>query len=70
LATSTESELVHAVDMGEGVTASVSGRVLTVKGPLGTVNKRFDRVHVNMEVKDGKVFALREYTDSHYLSTL
>ncbi len=52
---STETELVHRVELGEGVTASVSGRVLTVKGPLGSVKKRFDRIHVNMEVKDGKV---------------
>jgi large subunit ribosomal protein L6 len=55
LAMSTEAELVHAVDLAEGVTASVSGRILTVKGPLGTAKKRFDKVHVNMEVKDGKV---------------
>jgi large subunit ribosomal protein L6 len=52
---STKNELVHAVDMADGVTGSVSGRVLTVKGPLGTVKKRFDRIHVNMEVKGGKV---------------
>jgi large subunit ribosomal protein L6 len=50
LAMSTEAELVHAVDLAEGVTASVSGRILTVKGPLGTAKKRFDKVHVNMEV--------------------
>jgi large subunit ribosomal protein L6 len=55
LATSTEAELVHAVQLGEGVTGSVSGRELTIKGPLGTVKKRFDRIHVNMQVKDGRV---------------
>jgi len=52
---STKTDLVRAVDLAEGVTASVSGRLLTIKGPLGTVKKRFDKVHVNMEVKDGKV---------------
>jgi large subunit ribosomal protein L6 len=52
---STESESIHEIGLAEGVTASLKGRTLTVKGPLGTVNKRFDRIHVNMEVKDGKV---------------
>jgi large subunit ribosomal protein L6 len=55
LAMSTDTEVVHAVDLAEGVTGSVSDRVLSIKGPLGTVKKRFDRIHVNMEVKDGKV---------------
>lgn len=55
MAMSTKTDLVRAVDLAEGVTASVSGRLLTIKGPLGTVKKRFDKVHVNMEVKDGKV---------------
>jgi len=62
LATSTNQELVHAVELGEGVTASVSDRVLTVKGPLGTVKKRFDRIHVNIGVKDGKV-EITPFTD-------
>lgn len=54
MATSTEAE-VHTVDLAEGVTGSVSGRTLTIKGPLGTTKKSFDKIHVNMEVKDGKV---------------
>ncbi len=62
MATSTDSELVHAVELGEGVTASVSGRDITIKGPLGTVKKRFDRIHVNMQVKDGKV-EITPFTD-------
>jgi large subunit ribosomal protein L6 len=52
---STETATMHAVELGEGVTASVKGRTVTVKGPLGSVTKRFDRIHVNMAVKDGKV---------------
>jgi large subunit ribosomal protein L6 len=55
LAMSIDAELVHKVALAEGVTASVSERELTVKGPLGTVTKRFDRIHVNMAVKDGNV---------------
>jgi large subunit ribosomal protein L6 len=55
LAMSTESASIHEIELAEGVTASLKDRVLTVKGPLGTVNKRFDRIHVDMEVKDGKV---------------
>lgn len=55
MASSTEADLAHEVGLAEGVTASVGDRFITVKGPLGTVKKRFDRVHVNMEVKDGKV---------------
>jgi len=55
LAMSTESENVHSVELREGVTGSVSGRILTIKGKLGTTRKRFDKIHVNMEVKDGKV---------------
>jgi len=62
LATSTKTETVHAVDLADGVTASVSGRMLTVKGPLGSAKKRFDRVHVNLEVKDGKV-NIRPFTE-------
>ncbi|MDA4122069.1 MAG: 50S ribosomal protein L6 [Thaumarchaeota archaeon] len=59
---STDQEVVHSQELGEGVTASVSGRILTVKGPLGTVKKNFDRINVNLEVKDGKVL-LTPYTD-------
>lgn len=51
----TSTELVHSVELGEGVSAKLGDRVLTIKGPLGTVSKRFDRIHVNMEVKDGRV---------------
>ena len=52
---STDQEIVHEVDLPEGVTASIAGRVITVKGPLGTVKKDFDRINVFVEVKGGKV---------------
>jgi len=61
LATSTDQEIVHAQDLPEGVTASVSGRAITVKGPLGTVKKDFDRINVNVEV-EGRRVLIKPYT--------
>jgi len=55
LATSTKGPAVHAVDLIKGVTASVDGRVLSVKGPLGTVKKNFNKIHVNIGLDSGKV---------------
>ncbi len=55
MATSTKGPAVHAVDLLKGVTASVDGRVLSVKGPLGTVKKNFNRIHVNIGIDSGKV---------------
>jgi large subunit ribosomal protein L6 len=55
LATSTDELQVHSVDLAEGVTASVDGRVLTVKGPLGKVSKNLHKIHVDMAVEGAKV---------------
>lgn len=55
MATSTEEVQVHSVDLPDGVTASVDGRVITVKGPLGRVSKNLHKIHVNVSVEDGKV---------------
>jgi len=55
LATSTKGPAVHAVDLIKGVTASVDGRTLSVKGPLGTVKKNFNKIHVNIGLDSGKV---------------
>jgi large subunit ribosomal protein L6 len=55
LGTSTKAPEVHGVDLLEGVTASVEGRVLSVKGPLGTVKKNFYKIHVNIGVDSGKI---------------
>jgi large subunit ribosomal protein L6 len=43
------------VDLLQGVSASVDGRVLSVKGPLGTVKKNFHNIHVNVGVEAGKI---------------
>jgi len=59
---STDQEVVHAQDLPDGVTASVSGRTITVKGPLGAVQKNFNRINVNMEVKGGKIL-IKPYSD-------
>ncbi|MGD0637550.1 MAG: 50S ribosomal protein L6 [Nitrososphaerales archaeon] len=52
---STKGPAVHAVDLVKGVTATVDGRVLSVKGPLGTVKKNFNKIHVNIGIDSGKV---------------
>jgi large subunit ribosomal protein L6 len=62
LATSIESKTVHEVVLPEGVTGSVSGRVLTIKGPLGTARKNFERIHVDMNVQGNKV-AITPFTE-------
>ncbi len=43
------------VPMPEGVTASLDGRTLTVKGKLGQSRKHFDKVNINISVQDNKV---------------
>jgi large subunit ribosomal protein L6 len=55
-------QVVHSLDLPDGVTGSVAGRVLSLKGPLGTVKKNFYRIHVEIEVKDGQVL-IKPFTD-------
>lgn len=52
---STDQELVYTVDIPEAVKASMDGRALVVKGPLGTVRKDFDLVNVEMSVEGSRV---------------
>jgi large subunit ribosomal protein L6 len=42
-------------EVPEGVKASLSGRVLTVKGVLGEAKKDFDKVNVNLAVDGDKI---------------
>ena len=44
-----------AVDLPEGVTATLQGRTLTIKGKLGQSKKHFDKVNVNIAVEGNKV---------------
>jgi len=43
------------VELPQGVTASVKGRELTMKGPNGTASKNYQRIPVDVEVKGNKV---------------
>jgi large subunit ribosomal protein L6 len=52
---STEAVQQTAVAMPEGVTATLQGRNLAVKGKLGEAKKNFDKVNVNIAVEGNKV---------------
>ena len=52
---STKAPAVHTVELLDGVSANVDGRMLSIKGPLGTVKKNFHNIHVNVGVEPGKV---------------
>jgi len=52
---STSAALQQTVDVPEGVTVSLSGRVLTVKGKLGEARKDFDKVNINIGVEGNRV---------------
>jgi large subunit ribosomal protein L6 len=52
---STETTRAQAVVVPEGVTASLAGRVLKIKGKLGEARKDFDKVNVNVGVEGNKV---------------
>jgi len=43
------------LEIPENVTASMSGRVLTIKGKLGEAKKDFDKVNVNIAVEGKQV---------------
>ena len=44
-----------AVAMPQGVSASLQGRVLSVKGKLGEAKKNFDKINVNIAVEGNRV---------------
>jgi large subunit ribosomal protein L6 len=55
LATSTKTVQQAAVEMPEGVTASLEGRTLSIKGKLGEAKKHFDKINVNIAVEGNRV---------------
>ena len=55
MATSSEQLQQAAVQMPEGVTAALAGRMLTVKGKLGEAKKNFDKINVNVAVEGNRV---------------
>jgi large subunit ribosomal protein L6 len=52
---STEAVQQTVVSLPSGVTAALSGRVLTVKGKLGEAKKNFDKIGVNISVEGDKI---------------
>ncbi|MDA4117526.1 MAG: 50S ribosomal protein L6 [Thaumarchaeota archaeon] len=46
---------VKQVELPDGVTAKVSGRELTMKGPQGSATKVFQRIPVNIEIQGNQV---------------
>lgn len=52
---STRQVQEQSVQMPDGVTASLQGRTLTVKGKLGEAIKDFDKVNVNLSLAGNKV---------------
>jgi len=55
LASSIEQVQKQSVKMPDGVTATLKGRQLLVKGKLGEVTKDFDKVNVNISVANNEV---------------
>lgn len=51
-------EGAKTIELPQGVTASVKGRELTIKGPNGTASKEFERIPVDVEVKGNQVTVL------------
>jgi large subunit ribosomal protein L6 len=52
---STEAVQQTSIAMPEGVTAVLSGRMLSIKGKLGEAKKNFDKVNVNIAVEENRV---------------
>ncbi|MDG6909730.1 MAG: 50S ribosomal protein L6 [Nitrososphaerota archaeon] len=52
---SSEALQQAGVEMPDGVTATLQGRVLSVKGKLGEAKKNFDKINVNIGVEGKKV---------------
>ena len=61
MGTSIEQQLLHSLDLPQGVSAALDDRTLTVRGPLGSVKKAFERIIVDLEVEGNRV-NLRPFT--------
>jgi large subunit ribosomal protein L6 len=55
LATSTEQVQQRVAELPEGVTASLSGRTLVLKGKLGETRKEFEKVNVNLSLNGNRL---------------
>jgi large subunit ribosomal protein L6 len=52
---STDSVQQKVIEMPQGVTVTLQGRTLSVKGKLGEAKKHFEKINVNISVDDNKV---------------
>ena len=52
---STEQAALQSVELPAGVSATLAGRTLSVKGKLGEAKKNFDKVNVNLVLDGNKV---------------
>ncbi|MGP8125252.1 MAG: 50S ribosomal protein L6 [Nitrososphaerales archaeon] len=52
---STKQVQLQVIELPSGVTASLAGRTLSVKGKLGEAKKHFDKVNINLSVEGNKV---------------
>jgi len=52
---STEAVRQTTVEMPQGVSASLTGRTLSIKGKLGEARKHFDKIDVNLSVEGNRV---------------
>ncbi len=52
---STKQVQQQVIEMPEGVTATLEGRTLAVKGKLGEAKKHFDKVNINLALEGSKV---------------
>ena len=52
---STEAVQQTTIAMPEGVTATLQGRMLSIKGKLGEARKNFDKINVNVSVQNNSV---------------
>jgi len=55
LVLSTEGMQQQAVELPPGVTATLEGRTLRMKGKLGEARKHFDKVNINLSVQGSKI---------------
>ena len=52
---STKTLQQASVELPEGVSASLAGRKLSIKGKLGEAKKNFDKINVNVSVQGNKI---------------
>jgi large subunit ribosomal protein L6 len=52
---STDSVQQKVIEMPQGVTVTLQGRTLSVKGKLGEAKKHFEKINVNISIDDNKV---------------